>query len=394
MKPYIAYTCFLFACFSACSGDGHSHGHGQEHGQERCREHSHLTGGEEVEPADEIHFTRKQAEAVGLKVQTVTPGTFTQVIKTGGEVQTPQGEEITLAATASGIVAFANPSITDGTAVKAGEAVAGISSANLPEGDPVVRAKITCEAALKEYLRAEELVKERIVSVKDFEQARLRYETAKTVYEAQSAAHTPTGVQLTAPFSGFVTRRFVRQGEYVSTGQPVAVISQNRRLLLRAEAPGKYYRDLRHVRSANFKTSAGGDTLYKLSDRNGRLVSFGKASGPSSFYIPVTFEFDNTADDLPAGVFAEVYLIGEPQEQVIAIPVSALTEEQGHYFVYLRLDDDGYRKQEVTPGATDGERTLVLRGLEAGDLLVTDGVYQLRAAANAGHIPEGHTHSH
>jgi RND family efflux transporter MFP subunit len=392
MKATITGISLLMVFFMAGCHSGEDHHHHHHEGEEG---HSHLHATEsstDEEHSDEIIFTPKQAEAVGLKVETVAAGTFSQVIKVSGQIQTPQGEEITLAATANGIVSFANPSITDGAVVKPGEAIVSIAAGNLPEGDPGVKAKIAYETALKEYRRAEELVKDRIISTKEFEQTRLSYETARTVYEAQSANHTSAGVRVTTPIGGFIKDRFVRQGEYVSVGQPIATISQNKRLQLRAEVPGKYYKTIRHIRSANFKMSSD-DTLYKLSDMNGRLLSFGKASGPSSFYLPVTFEFDNTGDLLP-GSFSEIYLIAEPLEQVIAIPVSAVTEEQGLYFVYLQLDEEGYRKQEVTLGADDGEKRLVLSGLKEGDLVVTAGVYQVKLAGNSSTIPEGHTHSH
>ena len=55
-----------------------------------------------------------------------------------------------------------------------------ISARNLYEGDPVAKAKITYETALKEFKRAEGLVKDKIISEKEFEQSRLKYENART----------------------------------------------------------------------------------------------------------------------------------------------------------------------------------------------------------------------
>ena len=56
---------------------------------------------------------------------------------------------------------------------------------------------------------------------------------------------------------------------------------------------------------------------------------------------------------------------------VLALPVTALTEEQGLYFCYLQLDEEGYKKQEVTLGASDGKEVQILTGLKAGDRVVT-----------------------
>ena len=78
---------------------------------------------------------------------------------------------------------------------------------------------------------------------------------------------------------------------------------------------------------------------------------------------------------------------------MISVPTTALTEEQGIYFVYVKLDEEGYKKQEVRIGADDGLRTEILSGLKAGDEVVTRGAYQVKLASVSGAIP-GHTHNH
>jgi RND family efflux transporter MFP subunit len=366
---------------------GHAHaGHAHD---ENCREDDNDNRGAETH-TDEIAFSKAQADAAGLEIQTVTPGTFSQVIKTSGQILSAQGDEATIAATSNGIVSFANPSISEGAAVRAGEAIITVSAKNLPEGDPAAKAKIAYETALKEYQRAEGLVKEQIISTKEFEQTRLRYETAKTAYEAQSFNVTASGVKVTSPISGYIKNRLVNQGDYVSVGQPIAVVSQNRRLQLRAEVSENYFKSLKSIGSANFQTSYD-NTVYKLSGLNGRLLSFGKASGGQSFYIPVTFEFDNIGDVVP-GSFVSVYLLSNVQNDVISVPVSALTEEQGLYFAYLQLDEEGYQKQEVTLGQSNGDRVRILSGLKAGDKVVIQGVCQVKLAAVSSVMPEGHSH--
>ena len=117
----------------------------------------------------------------------------------------------------------------------------------------------------------------------------------------------------------------------------------------------------------------------------------GKGSDKTSVYIPVTFEFDNTGEVVP-GSFVEVFLLGAPQDNVISVPASALTEEQGVYFVYIQIDDEGFIKREVQPGQSNGERVRILSGLTGGERVVSKGAYQVKLAANSSVIPEGHTH--
>ena len=103
-------------------------------------------------------------------------------------------------------------------------------------------------------------------------------------------------------------------------------------------------------------------------------------------------EFDNRGDIIP-GSFVEIYLLSYPMENVLSLPVSALTNEMGNFYVYRQLDEEGYQKQEVTLGANNGKEVQVLSGLTPGDRIVTRGAYQVKMASASAAIP-GHTHEH
>ena len=239
-------------------GDGHNHeeddGHNHKEEKNSGEEHS-----------DEIVFTRQQADAIGLEVYNVEPGIFSQVIKTSGQIQSAQGDEATIVAITNGIVSFPARSIIEGAPVGTGTTIVTISARNLYEGDPVAKAKITYETALKEFKRAEGLVKDKIISEKEFEQSRLKYENARTAYEAQATNVTASGVKVTTPISGYIKNRLVNQGEFVSVGQPIATVSKNRRLQLRADVSENYFNELGKIRNANFVVSYN-NKAYRLAD--------------------------------------------------------------------------------------------------------------------------------
>ena len=209
-------------------------------------------------------------------------------------------------------------------------------------------------------------------------------------YEAIGGGKSGSAVK--APMGGYLKNIMVKDGDFVEMGQPLMTLSQNKRLQLRAEVPQRYYKELPAVVSANFKTPYD-DRVYELSRLNGRLLSYGKGTLAGGAYIPVVFELDNKGEIVP-GAYIEVFLLTASIDNAIVVPVSALTEDQGLYFVYLRLDEEGYKKQEVTVGNSDGENVRILSGLHEGDQVVTRGVYQVKLAANSGVIPEGHSHNH
>ncbi len=387
-KIYLLWVLCAYV-LAGCSGghdhdhEGHDHEHdGHDHGKEAATTAAH---------SNEIIFKEELAKAVGLQTKVVEPAPFTDVIKTSGSILAAQGDETTVVATVPGIVTFGNLSFVDGAAVRKGQAILSLASNTLSDGNVAARAKYAYENAKKEYERMEQLVGDKIVSAKDFEQARLNYENAKVAYEAVAGKQTANGVSVVSPMNGYLKNLQVKEGDYVAVGQPLATISQNSRLVLRAEVSEKYYQYLPAVQSANFRTPYD-DKVYKLSDLHGRMLSFGKASDANSFYIPVTFEFDNKGAVIP-GSFVEIYLLTSPMEEVLSVPVSALIEEQGVYSVFIRLDEEGYQKREVKLGANNGSEVQILSGLKPGENVVTQGAYQIKLASASNAIP-AHTHNH
>lgn len=380
MKRIFLLGTLGLSLLSACHTSGEKH---TGHDHEETEAHGHNGN-------NEIVLSPEQAQAAGIKINEVSPSTFHQVIKTSGQILAAQGDERMAVATVTGVVNLKGQ-VVEGMRINKGDALLVLSSNNMAEGDPVEKARIAYEVAQKEYERMKTLVADRIVSEKDFARAKETYENARISYEAVAKNQSPNGQVVTAPISGYIKKLLVKEGDYVNVGQPVVSITQNRRLFLRADVSEKYYKDLGHINSANFRTPYD-NTVYSLEELNGRLLSYGKASGDDSYYIPITFEFDNRGEVIP-GSFVEIYLLSASQQETLTLPESALTEEQGSFFVYRQLDKECYQKQLVTVGATDGERIQILSGIQAGDRIVTEGAYQVKLASASNAIP-AHTHEH
>ena len=374
--------------------EGHDHEHeGHDHAHETGEEHAgHSHESEETKHSDEIIFPKAQAAKTTFEVREIQPASFNQVVKTTGQVLAAPGDEAVIVATSNGVVSFSSNKLTEGTKVQKGQSLFQISSKDIAEGDYYTKVKATYEAAKASYDRAEALVKDKIISQKEFESTKLEFENAKTAYDAVSNNKTAKGVSVNAPLNGHMKNILVKEGEYITVGQPIATVSQNQRLVLRAEVSQRYYNAMQSVKSANFKTPYD-NKVYSLEDLNGRLLSFGKTSNENSFFIPVSFEFDNKGEVIP-GSFVEVYLISSPIENTLSIPVSALTNEMGIYYVYVQIDEEGYRKQEVALGANNGKEVQIIKGLHPGDRVVTQGAYQVKMASASGAIPHGHSHEH
>lgn len=384
MKNYILTGTLCMFLFGGCGEHAHDHEHeGHDHEAEIHAE-------EKTAHSDEIVLTPEKAKAAGVEAEVVHPGAFREVIQAGGQILSAQGQEATVVAASSGVVSFSRK-IAEGIEVGQGSELLSVSAEHIQEGDPVRKAMVAYEKAKEEYERAEKLVGSQIVSQKEFAALREAYQNARLTYEALLPSKSGKGVAVKAPIGGFVKNCLVKEGDYVTVGQPLMTVSQMRRLVLKADVSERYYAQLPRIVSANFKTPYN-NKVYCLENLGGKVLSFGKSSGDTSYYVPVTFEFDNRGDMVP-GAFVEVFLLSGERQGVISLPESALTEEQGLYFVYLKLDDECYKKQEVQLGTSNGERVEILSGLKDGDTVVTRGAIHVKLAAASNAIP-AHSHNH
>lgn len=384
MKNYILTGTLCMFLLGACGEHAH------EHGEEGHSHEEEMHAGEKAGHSDEIILAPEKAKAAGVEAETVHAGSFRNVIHTSGQILAAQGEEATVVAASSGVVSFSRK-VAEGMQVGKGTELLSVSAAHIQDGDPVQKAKVAYEKAKEEYERAQKLVSSQIVSQKDFAALREAYENARLTYEALKPSKSGKGVSVKSPIGGFIKTCLVKEGDYVTVGQPLMTVTQTRRLVLKAEVSERYYAQLSQVVSANFQTPYN-NKVYSLENLGGKLLSFGKSSGDASYYVPVTFEFDNRGDMVP-GSFVEVYLLSGERNGVLSLPVSALTEEQGVYFVYLKLDEECYKKQEVKLGTSDGSRVEILSGVKDGDTVVTRGAIHVKLASASNAIP-AHTHNH
>lgn len=344
-------------------------------------------------PSGSITYLKEQAWKVEFANAPAQRKTFHEVIRTNGQLLSAVGDEMVITAKADGIVKFNGDNAIVGKAVSEGTPLFAISGSNLAQGniDSQVRESKMNYLKLKaDYERAQELAKDQIISQKEFQTTKLLYENARNDFNTISKNFSANGQRINAPMSGFVKTVSVSDGQFVQAGTPLATVSKNKRLLLQANVSQRYFGKLASITSANF-TIPNGET-YDTQNLNGKVVSYGKSASLESPFLPIAFEIDNT-QGIVSGSGVEVFLKSTAKPNTLVIPMSAIQEEQGVFYVYVQTAGETFDKREVTLGAKDGREVEILSGINDGERVVTKGGYQIKLSVASGALP-AHGHEH
>lgn len=368
----IRLTPIIFsALFLSCASTHEDH-------DEEEHDHEHSEG---------IHFEPEKASEFGVEYETVAPSEFYDVIKTSGEIEASNSDIFKITARKSGIITL-SPDISAGMSVTKGERIGSISVEGVQGGDVSKAASANLEAAKKEYERMKPLFEDGLVTASAFREVERQYKEAEALAGKGTAGGT---TMVSSPESGTIQELFVRSGEYVDVGSPIALVGKNVNMVLRADLPAREIRHLGEIETANF-ISESNPEIVRLSDFGGKKIS-GPKSSASNGYVPVYFSF--TGNPLiSSGGFAEVYLICGERNGVISVPREALVEIQGNKYVYTYNGEHEYDKRLVKTGSTDGERVEILDGLVPGERIVSKGASIIRMAEVSSIAPPSHTHNH
>lgn len=377
---------------AACQHEDHDHAVDQhDHDHDHMADEHDQHGASPAASSNEIVFPPSQAALIDFAVEQIERKPFSGVIKCSGEIYAAPSSREVVTAPISGRITFTGSTPVVGGKVTSGTTMMTISLGNLLSMEAVESAEIEYTRAKAEFERVETLYDQQIVTQSEFLRAQAEYRRAAAVYEPLKRSRTSRGNAVSAPMTGVVTNVMVSSGDYVEVGQPLFEVASMRRLQLHADVSQRYFNRMADIFDANIKAASSAE-VFNLASIGGKLISTGSAVDSHSPMIPVVFEFDNNGSFV-AGSMAEVDLLTRSDREVITLPLTAITEQQGLYYVYVQLDEDCYSRRAVTIGADDSRRAVILSGLNEGERVVTRGAVNVKvAAASSGSIPHGHSH--
>ncbi|MDP5036521.1 MAG: efflux RND transporter periplasmic adaptor subunit [Alishewanella sp.] len=180
-------------------------------------------------------------------------------------------------------------------------------------------------------------------------------------------------VTISAPVSGIITEKWVNQGAYVSTGQPLFTVMALDQLWLELEVFEQQLALLQPGLALEVSLPAfAGETFSASIELIEPLLNTSSRSARVRALLP------NPSGRLQPGMLAQAS-VTIPLAETLLIPASAVlfTGKQSLVYVQIDAEQPHYNPRRITLGQRLGEQYQVLAGLEQGELVVTQGAFRL-----------------
>ena len=195
-----------------------------------------------------------------------------------------------------------------------------------------------------------------------------------------------TYCRIVAPVGGRVGLRQVDPGNYVQTSDPngIVVITQLQPISVIFTLPEDSLQAvLRRVRGGQTLTVTAFDRSGTNRLDTGRLDTIDNQIDTSTGTVKLRATFDNPDQTLFPNQFVNIQLLVDTLRGADLIPNAAVQRGAPGTFVYVVKPDETVAAQPVTLGPGDDKRSVVTKGLEPGQLVVTDGADRLKDGAKA-----------
>jgi RND family efflux transporter MFP subunit len=359
------------------------------------------------EPPGDIGFLKEQQWAEVFATELVRPRPLRASVPGFAEVRAPADASAEILAPAQGYITGSGL-VRAGQQVEAGDELGRLvprlgsdsdvgalrvalqrarSRLALAERDVERLATLLAQGAVPER-RVNEAEQERTVAAAEFAAAQARLEQ---VERGGSGA----GIALRAPVGGEVIEVAVRPGAFVAQGQRVFRIAAPERRWLEVQVPERFAAALGGATGIwlDGEDREYGTPIVLDEAAGARIVQIQSVIEPVSRTASVTLEYPSALGPSLIGARHPAHVYTTAAAPRLALPRSAVIDDGGRAVVYVQTGGETFDRRPVELGIEDGPWVEVLRGVEAGERVVSRGAYAVKLAA-AGGDEIGHGHAH
>ncbi len=320
------------------------------------RENEELNKIEDVKP-------QESKKALNVNGQIIKPHLITDQLFVSGKLM--PDEEVDLSFEASGKIIDIN--FTEGSSVKKGQLLAKVNDSQLQA--QLARLEAQMPLAEDRVFRQNALLQRDAVSKEAYEQVKTELATLHADIENVKASIAMT--ELRAPFDGVIGLRQVSTGAYASPTTVIAKLTKITPLKVEFAVPERYARQIRKGTNLTFKIEG------KLEEFKAQVYATESSIDPETHTLTVRAIYPNHNGLLLPGRYADVSLKQEEISDAIAIPSEAIVPEIGKNKVFVYRSGKAY-PVDVEIGIRTEAEIQIVKGLSAGDTILTSGTLQLR----------------
>ncbi len=275
-------------------------------------------------------------------------------------------DETTLSFKTGGVVS--QVLVKEGDKVRKGQLLATLDLTEIKAG--VMQAALGLEKAERDFARAENLYKDSVATLEQYQNARTALSLAQ---QQHTAAQFNLGFsEIRAAADGYVLKKLVNAGQVVSSGAAVLRTNGagNARWLFRVGVSDKEWASLQLGDKATIRTDAAPDKLISAT-----VVRKSEGADPQTGAFGLELQVaDKAPQALASGLFGTATIVPARKVTVWSIPHEALLDGNANKgFVFVTTDNKTARKVPVTVASLDNEWVYISGGLEGAGSLITKG---------------------
>jgi membrane fusion protein, multidrug efflux system len=277
----------------------------------------------------------------------------------------------------------------EGQPVKKGEVLFRIDPRPYEAALRQAEANALRDRAARDHVRAQEkryqeLLDKNFISKDAYAQIRTNAATAEATAKASQAALENARLNLEyctirSPLDGYVGRVLLQAGNLVRAADPnpLVVINQVRPIYVNFGIPEQHLPEVRKYMAAGPLAVEVVPVDAQQAAPRGTLIFVDNAVDPSTGTIRLRAQFENADAALWPGQFVNVSLRLYEQADALVVPATAVqTGPEGQY-VYVIGEDMTADVRRVVVMRTDGEFSIIAKGVAKGERVVTRGQLRL-----------------
>ncbi len=178
-------------------------------------------------------------------------------------------------------------------------------------------------------------------------------------------------VDLKALFSGIVSRIYAKEEESVSASRNIFRVVSKDKMFAQVNVDEIDIIQVEIGQKASISVDAYPDDLFL-----GKVVSIASEATKMSglVLIEVKIELEGSFTHLKPGLTALADIITQEARNVLILPVEAVNEKGGRYFMSVPSEEGVSLPREIITGVSDGDFIEIKSGLEEGDLVLSQGL--------------------